>query len=118
MRENIGLFKAKDINTKEWRKGYYWTNEVGNHFIRVVKDKEGNFINPIDYEIDPETLCECTGLANLYTHDFIRFDNGAEYEIIFEDYMFKISNETHKEALFESEFDDIEIIGNKFSEVE
>ena len=64
MRENIGLFKAKRLDNGEEVQGYYWTNELGNHFIRVVKDKDGNFINAIDFEIDPETLCEFTGLTD------------------------------------------------------
>jgi len=67
MRENTGLFKAKRINNGKWVQGYYWTNELGNHFIKVVRDENNNFVkNPTenDYEIDPETLCECTGLKD------------------------------------------------------
>ena len=87
MRENIGLFKAKDIKTKEWREGYYWTNEVGNHFIRVVRDKNNNFITPIDYEIDPETLCECSGLRDdnkqlIFEHDKLK-DNKGQVGTVF-----------------------------------
>lgn len=38
---NEHKYKALDINTGKEVVGYYWTNEAGNHFIRVTeKDEE------------------------------------------------------------------------------
>lgn len=115
MRENTGLFKAKRIDNCDWVQGYYFNyididkdfKNVHYHLILDNKVRE-------QYEVDHETICEFTGLKNLYEHDFIRFANGAKYEIIWEDFMFKIANETHREALFESEDYDWQIIGNRF----
>ncbi len=61
------LFRGKRVDNGEWVEGYYWTNEVGNHFIKVVRDFDDNFVsNPSksDFEVDPETVCEWTGLED------------------------------------------------------
>lgn len=60
------LFKAKRHNWHElpeeqhWVTGYYWTNGLGNHFIRVTF--ENNEFVVKDYEINIDTLCQYTGL--------------------------------------------------------
>ena len=46
------LFKAKDIKTNEWRKGFYFELEKVSYII----NKEG-----ICSEVDPKTLCQHTG---------------------------------------------------------
>lgn len=46
-------------NSGEWVFGYFWTNEAGNCFIKVIRDLNGNFVgNPTtnDYEVIPETV--------------------------------------------------------------
>lgn len=51
----------------KWVFGYFWTNEAGNCFIKVIRDLNGNFVgNPTtkDYEVFPETVCEWTGLTD------------------------------------------------------
>ncbi len=50
----------------DWKEGYYWSNELGNHFIKVVRDSEGNFINPEEYEVEEATVCQYTGLKDKY----------------------------------------------------
>ncbi len=60
MREH--KYKAKRLDNGEWIEGYYWQNSCGNHFIRAI-DEQGEFIL-IDVEIDPDTLCEFTGLTD------------------------------------------------------
>lgn len=81
MRENIGLYRGfhEDESGKEeivlngkkirgeWVEGYYWTNELGNHFIKVVRDNENNFVkDPItnDYEVLKETVGQYVGLID------------------------------------------------------
>lgn len=130
MRENIGLFKAKDIKTREWRKGYYWSNEVGNHFIRIVRDEYGDFINPFDYEVDPETLSQYTGLEDkngnkIFEGDML-FASGA-YQLAVtwdnENARFYANIIGNKSGHEDDDFDDYaeacdfinyEVIGNKF----
>lgn len=49
----------------EWVYGYYWTNEVGNHFIRRTIDEFENYILE-DVEVIPETVSQWTGLNDKY----------------------------------------------------
>ena len=61
------LFRGKTINSGEWIYGYYWTNEIGNHFIKAIKSKDDNFVsNPTtnDFEVNPETVGQYTGLKD------------------------------------------------------
>lgn len=60
MREH--KYKAKRLDNGEWIEGYYWYNGCGNHFIRVILDCGKIVIQ--DDEIDPNTLCEFTGLTD------------------------------------------------------
>lgn len=57
------LFKAKRLDNGEWVEGYCWTNLFNNHFIRIAQNKTGRFTIG-DYEIDPNTLCQFTGLTD------------------------------------------------------
>jgi uncharacterized phage protein (TIGR01671 family) len=79
------LFRGKSGD--KWIYGYYWTNRVGNHFIRVVENKAGHFISPVDDEIDPETLCQYTGLKDkngerIFEGDVVRLkiEDDRDYE--------------------------------------
>lgn len=58
------LFRAKRLDNNEWIEGYYWTNLFNNHFIRIAQDKTGKFTID-DYEIDPDTLCQFTGMNDM-----------------------------------------------------
>lgn len=73
MREH--KYKAKRLDNGEWIEGYYWQNSCGNHFIRAI-DEQGEFVL-LDAEIDPDTLCEFTGLIDknkkeIYEHDIVQ----------------------------------------------
>lgn len=57
------LFKAKRLDNGGWVEGYYWTNLFNNHFIRIAQNKTGRFTID-DFEIDPDTLCQFTGLTD------------------------------------------------------
>ena len=54
---NMGYKESK------WVYGYYWTNEVGNHFIRVTRDEKQFYLFD-DYEVIPETVGQFTGLTD------------------------------------------------------
>ena len=61
------LFRGKRIDNGEWVEGYCWTNGIGNHFIKVIKDKDNNFVgNAItnDFEVNPETVGQYTGIED------------------------------------------------------
>ena len=62
------LFKAKRIDNREWVEGYYLNIAKINHFICTGKIKlDGalkGIIAPEMYEIDPDTLCQYTGITD------------------------------------------------------
>lgn len=60
MREH--LYKAKRVDNGEWVYGYFWSNDVGNSFIRVTKENDEIVLK--DYEVIPETVGEYTGLTD------------------------------------------------------
>jgi uncharacterized phage protein (TIGR01671 family) len=57
-------FRGKRVDNGEWAFGYYWSNECGNHFIRVTKEQDGETIVLYDVEVDPETIGQYTGLKD------------------------------------------------------
>lgn len=63
MREH--KYKAKRLDG-QWVEGYYWQNNCGNHFIRSIFDCDKIVIQ--DYEINPDTICEFTGLYDKNKH--------------------------------------------------
>lgn len=62
------LFKAKRIDNGEWVEGYYLNVAKINHFICTGKIRlDGavkGIIAPEMYAIDPDTLCQYTGLQD------------------------------------------------------
>ena len=54
------LFRGKRIDNGEWVYGYFWSNDVGNSFIRVTKENDEIVLK--DYEVISETVGQYTGL--------------------------------------------------------
>ena len=62
------LFRAKQVNNGEWVEGYYTKLKWCNNIIHVVIPEgaeidSGNTLYEV-YEINPETLCQYTGLKD------------------------------------------------------
>jgi len=112
------LFRGKSGD--KWIYGYYWTNRVGNHFIRVVENKAGHFISPVDDEIDPETLCEFTGLTDksgkmIWENDIVKHCAENKPALVeFVKGQFSIA----KYGYWLQSSDCFEVIGNKFDNPE
>lgn len=82
------LFKAKRVDNEEWVEGYYFKqlivkgSPIQKHYIIVAAPpKRGKFYKVIFNEIDPSTLCQCTGLQDkdktlIYENDIVRTGNG------------------------------------------
>ena len=60
MRKRIS--RGKRIDNGEWVFGYFWSNDVGNSFIRVTEENDEIVLK--DYEVIPETVGDYTGLTD------------------------------------------------------
>lgn len=64
------LFKAKRMDNGEWVEGHYYESKISGCYILTpklkVRKKDGIIIgDSFDvYEVDPETLCQYTGLTD------------------------------------------------------
>ncbi|WMC91248.1 hypothetical protein [Kineothrix sp. MB12-C1] len=93
--EDRYLYKAKRVDNGEWVAGNRIDDGVtGQVFIHAV----GNSVNESDkvgeegcvrflaLEIDPATLCQCTGETGLYEHDIFHLgDEKILYEVVWRD---------------------------------
>jgi uncharacterized phage protein (TIGR01671 family) len=84
------IFRGKCIHDSKWVYGWYFerveqgTHHRGqiNHYIIITKDCE-------EYEVDPNTVGECSGLTDkngnmIYEHDIIIFYQVRELSDIFD----------------------------------
>lgn len=129
MRENIGLFKAKTLSTKDWVEGSLVYSPEDCYYIIEHNGEELSW-----EKVDRETICEYTGLKDkngrmIFENDEIYFLDGMSTENGFDDF-----NNTgfvkwdEEEARFyvtdrqsvssEDALNYCTIIGNKFEEVE
>lgn len=61
MREHMGLYRGKRSNG-EWVEGFYMNLGGKYHYILDGKlDITGGFPDLVKYEVDPDTVGECTG---------------------------------------------------------
>lgn len=66
-------FKAKRLDNGKWIKGFYWSNLIGNHFIRIAQNNKDEYTIE-DFEIDENTLCEYIGLKDKYGEEIYEND--------------------------------------------
>ena len=124
------LFKAKRLDNGEWVEGYYLNIAKINHFICTGKIKlDGalkGIIAPEMYVIDPDTLCQFTGLTDkngkkIWENDIVELPDENVY------FKCEWEKDTARFVLngdrFTVDFDDyreyeVEVIGNIFDNAE
>ena len=127
------LFKAKRKDSGEWVEGYYLNIAKINRFICTGKIKlDGavkGIIAPEMYEIDPDTICQYTGLTDkngrkIWENDIVyTFEESSKSFLInvikFEEGCFKVFAKCylpmHLDNYTKSDF---EVIGNIFDNPE
>ena len=125
------LFKAKRKDNGEWVEGYYRADpDLNMRFIcgwDYYLSENGLEREPFEYEIDPDTLCQYTGLTDkngekIWENDIVRNKKGdigvAQW---FEEHAaFMIWNKTKNCVCYlaENDFSKIEVNGNVFDNLE
>lgn len=122
------LFKAKRIDNGEWVEGQYAyiTNPLTEDG-KPIKHLICNGTNIFNDLIDPDTLCQCTGLTDkngkkIWENDIVRNEKG-DIGVVqwFEEHAaFMIWNKTKHYVCYlaENDFSKIEIAGNEFDNPE
>lgn len=125
---NRHLYKAKRKDNGEWETGYYFcmVHNDGRHIHHFIIPlgadlSKGRAIDDIQVEVDPSTLCQCTGYKGIWENDIFQYDN-ERYMIVFSD----ASLTWYAESIFSSEilelgefcYSEIYVIGNVFDNPE
>lgn len=85
--EDRYLFKAKRIDNGEWVDGYLFKSFTG---ICYIAKSYGHILSIIEkYEVDPSTICQCTGLKDkngrlICENDIVRDEHGNFYKAIWQ----------------------------------
>lgn len=139
--EDRYLFKAKRISDGEWVQGYLFDDgfENGRIFIGglVIEKYNGTAcddwnVTGIDFcEVDPSTICQCTGLKDkngnlIWENDIVRDEYGNFYKAFWQNnyYQFSFCAKTDvfpidaKWNLWSFKSYEIEVIGNIFDDKE
>lgn len=70
-------FKAKRLDDNSWVFGYFY-EENGNTYIIENRQKETMLNRNLTYQVDPETVCQFTGLKDYENQDIYEGDILAE----------------------------------------
>ena len=106
--DNKYLSRGKRKDNGEWVHGYYFEQlpplvsiapkdyiaEPSKHFIVINGDADWNMPRPkIGFEVDPETICRCTGhkdwrVKDVYNGDILEFTNTNLGRVVAKGYVY------------------------------
>ena len=120
------LYRAKRIDNGEWVKGYLYRLSENHPPFIMLSDRRGE-----SHEVDPSTICQCTGLKDkngkmIWEHDVCKYYNPEDrggIAIIKEDYASWISGTIRQTEIMTPMFylkcgEEWEVIGNIFDNLE
>lgn len=132
MREN--LFKAKKWDNGEWIEGYFVKiKDVTEHNLILTGElSKGAYTDFIGYEVDPETLCQFTGLTDkngkkIWENDILMahldesYPEDTTYETIewgVAGWVTHEANSVDRQYLDEFDLEHFEVVGNIFDNKE
>ncbi len=114
--ENRYLFRGKRKDNGEWIQGYLYGIWERRYILWGMTNDIPNMV-----EVDPETVCQCTGYEGIYEKDIFRYED--------EDYVIKWSDDSlsweavslftdGNVSLEEFNPDYIDVIGNEIDNLE
>ena len=89
--EDRYLFKAKRIDNGEWVQGYLYSIWEKRYILWGMTNDIPNMI-----EVDPTTICQCTGLKDkngnlIWENDIIRDEHGDFYKAFWQNNYYQFS---------------------------
>ncbi|MGN1331414.1 MAG: YopX family protein [Lachnospiraceae bacterium] len=120
------LYRAKRIDNGEWVEGYLYRLSENHPPFIMLSDRRGE-----SHEVDPSTICQCTGLKDkngelIWENDVCKYYNPEDKNgiaIITEDYASWISGTIRQTEIMTPMFylkcgEEWEVIGNIFDNPE
>ena len=120
------LYRAKRIDNGEWVEGYLYRLSENHPPFIMLSDRRGE-----SHEVDPSTICQCTGLKDkngelIWENDVCKYYNPEDKDgiaIIKEDYASWISGTIRQTEIMTPMFylkcgEEWEVIGNIFDNLE
>lgn len=119
MREH--RYKAKRLYNNEWIEGYLWRDTRGSYYIR--KEIGLVYATMVDFEVDPDTICEFTELYDknknmIYEHDIIQNCYSNKKEVKYGIWNCGCCYDVYGWDIFNNEDESLEVIGNIFDNPE
>nr|DAO02994.1 MAG TPA: YopX protein [Bacteriophage sp.] len=118
--EDRYLFKAKRIDNGEWVQGYLYGIWEKRYILWGMTNDVPNMI-----EVDPSTICQCTGLKDkndklIWENDVVKINNSKVNTLItFRDFEIICTIPNEKYYKHRLEYDtEYEVIGNIFDNPE
>ncbi len=126
------LFRGKRVNNGEWVYGYltmctdlscYIATEIERNVLRYVKGKPSYVFDCIEYEVDPKTVGQYTGLKDkngvgIYEGDIVQNELGEVFLVEYVRFGYVLKQTGEPWCKFPYEYDEYEVIGNIYDDLE